>query len=322
MDEPTSETTTTAARDARALVAEGNAALIAGDAYGARQRFRQALALDPERVEAWVGLAGSVRPYREKREHLQRALAIDPANVEARAVLVQVEARLAAGEVLAPGGVQVREPTPGLSGASAPAATGSPAATDTAPLPGQQPQAVTGAATDALFCYIHPDRETGLRCTSCDRPICGECAQRAAVGQLCPECAKARRPVNYQVSGGNLAVAGGVTVVYSIIASTLGLLLLGNIGFFAFIVAFLLGPVVGDLLVRIIDRLTRAKRGRTVQLTVGLAYGAGILFMLCGLAMALGALSIGVVGRLLISLPLGFYLLTAVAIVTALTRLR
>lgn len=318
MDEPTSETTATAANDARALVAAGNAALIAGDAYSARQRFRQALELDPERVAAWVGLAGSVRPYREKREHLQRALAIDPANAEARAVLAQVEARLAAGEVLAPGGVQVREPAPGPSGA-APTAIDLAAATDPAPPSGPQPGA---AVTDTLFCYIHPDRETGLRCTSCDRPICGECAQRAAVGQLCPECAKARRPVNYQVSGADLAVAGGVTVVFSIVASTLGLLLLGNIGFFAFIVAFLLGPVVGDLLVRIIDRLTRAKRGRTVQLTVGLAYGAGILFMLCGLALALGALSIGVVGRLLISLPLGFYLLTAVAIVTALTRLR
>lgn len=304
MEEPTSDITT-AAEDARSLVAEGNAALLAGDAYTARQRFRQALERDPERVEAWIGLAGSVRPYREKREHLRRALEIDPANPEALAVLAQVEARLAAGESLAPGGVQVREPTPGLTAEQPPEVTAPPV-----------------APSDTLYCYVHPDRETGLRCTSCDRPICGECAQRAAVGQLCPECAKARRPVNYQVSPGNLAVAGGVTAVLSALASTLALLLLGNIGFFGLFIAFLLGPVAGDLLVRLLDRLTHAKRGRTMQLTVGLAYGAGVLLMLGGLALAIGAPLILGMGSLLFRLPLGLYLFTGVAIVTAIARLR
>src|SRR4029453_7367478 len=38
-----------------------------------------------------------------------------------------------------------------------------------------------------------PDRQTGLRCSRCDRPICGECANPAPVGQLCPD--DARSPV-------------------------------------------------------------------------------------------------------------------------------
>ena len=38
-------------------------------------------------------------------------------------------------------------------------------------------------------CYRHPDRVTGLSCTSCGRPICVECSHDAAVGQKCPECA-------------------------------------------------------------------------------------------------------------------------------------
>ncbi|NTU81159.1 MAG: hypothetical protein HGA45_17550 [Chloroflexales bacterium] len=293
--------TTTSSSDVGALVAEGNAALIAGDSYAARQCFRQALELDPGRVEAWIGLAGSVRPYREKLEHLQRALAIDPANAEARAVIAQVETRLAAGEVLAPGGVQLR---------------GSP---DQAGPP--LPTAPASAAT-ALTCYLHPDRETGLRCTSCERPICSDCARPAVVGQLCPECARIRRPVNYQVTGTHIAIAGGATLLYSTLLTTLGLLLLGNLGFFSFIIAFLLGPVAGELLVRLLDRLTRSKRGRPVQVTVGVAYGLGILLMLAGLAFVLGNLSPAVVGRLLFSMPLGLYLFTGIAIVTALTRLR
>lgn len=39
-------------------------------------------------------------------------------------------------------------------------------------------------------CYRHPDRPTGLSCTECGRPICGECMVDASVGQRCPECVR------------------------------------------------------------------------------------------------------------------------------------
>lgn len=39
-------------------------------------------------------------------------------------------------------------------------------------------------------CYRHPDRETRLSCTVCERPVCTECKTSASVGQRCPECAK------------------------------------------------------------------------------------------------------------------------------------
>lgn len=67
-------------------------------------------------------------------------------------------------------------------------------------------------------CYRHPDRATALRCTRCDRYICGECMRGAAVGQHCVDCAQAgatavRRP--RPVVGG----AAGIPVVsYGLIA--------------------------------------------------------------------------------------------------------
>ncbi|MGH3091266.1 MAG: rhomboid family intramembrane serine protease [Gaiellaceae bacterium] len=43
--------------------------------------------------------------------------------------------------------------------------------------------------TQTQVCYRHPSRETGVRCSNCERPICTDCMVYAAVGIKCPECA-------------------------------------------------------------------------------------------------------------------------------------
>ena len=45
-------------------------------------------------------------------------------------------------------------------------------------------------------CYRHPDRETGVSCSSCGRPICTDCMIPTPVGMRCPECAKQRTKVH------------------------------------------------------------------------------------------------------------------------------
>jgi membrane associated rhomboid family serine protease len=44
-------------------------------------------------------------------------------------------------------------------------------------------------------CYRHPNRETGVACSNCGRPICPDCMTSTTVGMRCPECARQRTRV-------------------------------------------------------------------------------------------------------------------------------
>ena len=72
-------------------------------------------------------------------------------------------------------------------------------------------------------CYRHPDRETGLSCSVCARPICPDCMTQAPVGIRCPECAGKSRAVAAGFSLPNQPV-----LTYALIAVNVALFLVTN----------------------------------------------------------------------------------------------
>jgi membrane associated rhomboid family serine protease len=63
------------------------------------------------------------------------------------------------------------------------------------------------------YCYRHPDRETGLACSECDRPICADCATFAPVGIRCPDHAGAQGgPKRRQIKPPTVRRAPGISL--------------------------------------------------------------------------------------------------------------
>jgi membrane associated rhomboid family serine protease len=78
-------------------------------------------------------------------------------------------------------------------------------------------------------CYRHPDRETYIRCSRCERYICPDCMTAAPVGFQCPECvAEGRKTVRTAKTalGGEIRERGDV-VTKTLIAINAVVFLLG-----------------------------------------------------------------------------------------------
>lgn len=78
------------------------------------------------------------------------------------------------------------------------------------------------AETAAPTCYRHPQRETWVRCTRCERSICPDCMREASVGFQCPECVAAgQRTVRAPrtIFGGRVVADSGLATRAIIIAN-------------------------------------------------------------------------------------------------------
>lgn len=161
--------------------------------------------------------------------------------------------------------------------------------------------------TTLTYCYVHPTRETSLRCKRCDRYICTSCAVSTPTGYICKECMRERQKsfdtaVWYDFVSG-FAIAGLISGLASFLVT-----LIGGIGFFGFLLVFLGSSAAGGLIAEAVRAVTRRRRSRPLFLTVA----AGVVFG--ALPLVLMQLMIGNVFGLIFQ---GIYLVIAVPMVYA-----
>ena len=98
-------------------------------------------------------------------------------------------------------------------------------------------------------CYRHPDRPAGVRCQRCDRPICPDCMNSAAVGFQCPNCFNegVRSIPRTRTSLGGIQRAGSQQVVtYTLIALNLLVFIAVRVGSPQLLSDLVMVPVLVD----------------------------------------------------------------------------
>jgi hypothetical protein len=117
-----------------------------------------------------------------------------------------------------------------------------------------------------LYCYVHPDRETRLRCNNCERPICTSCAVLTPTGYRCKECILSQQKKFETANSSDLVIAplmaAGLALTGSLLARFLG--------FFTLFLA----PFAGMAIVEVCRWVTQKRRS---ALLTQLITGASLL---------------------------------------------
>src|SRR5215203_999457 len=113
--------------------------------------------------------------------------------------------------------------------------------------------------TETLFCYVHPTRETALRCNNCERPICASCAVRTPTGYRCKECVRNRQKTFDTAEWYDYALGFIVAVFLSGIAASL-ITLIGGFGFFGLLIISAGASTAGVVISEGVRLVTRKRR--------------------------------------------------------------
>lgn len=155
---------------------------------------------------------------------------------------------------------------------------------------------------DIIYCENHPDRETGLSCNRCGKPICASCAVHTPTGYRCKECVKEQKKQFNTANVTDYVIAA----VISIALSYIGSIFVSMIGFFLLI----LSPIAGMLIAEAVRSATGRRRspGLSKTVVIGVIIG-GLPRILPGLLVVLFGGGLG--GLISILWPAIYVLITA-----------
>ena len=138
---------------------------------------------------------------------------------------------------------------------------------------------MTETTTETLYCYVHPNRETALRCNNCNRPICAACAIRTPIGYRCRECVKGQQKAFDTSEWYDYLTGFIVAAVLSAIAAFL-VTFIGRMGFFGWFLIAAGAPSAAVVIAEGVRLVTGKRRSRPLFLTVGAGVVIGALFVI------------------------------------------
>jgi tetratricopeptide (TPR) repeat protein len=240
----------TESADTLDLMRRGQAAARVGRRDEARTYLRRAVQLDPQNVLAWLDLAGVEDEPAAKRRCFETALAIEPDNVEARLGLEMLSppapeappADLAAEDD--PAAEDDLEAVIAAASRRLEQAVGPPPPDEVPP------------DDEVLYCANHPNVETRLRCNRCGKLICTRCAVQTPVGYRCKQCVGQQQAVFY--SGGAVDYVIGAIVGLLLGGLAAYLITLLSAWFFSLILGPTIGIGIAEV-VRLAVRKRRSR---------------------------------------------------------------
>ena len=127
--------------------------------------------------------------------------------------------------------------------------------------------------TTTLYCYVHPDRETSLRCKTCEKPICASCAVHTPTGYSCKDCVRSHQKKFDTAVWHDYIVGFVLAAILSAITAFIVTLISG---FFFGLIILAVAPAAGTIIARILQAVLRRRRSRALFMTIsaGMVVGA------------------------------------------------
>ena len=250
----------------RTLLGQAERAAVAGKRAAAVQLYEQILEEDATAEEAWLGLATVTADEAQQKKLYVHVLTLNPDNEMALRELARLR-----GEI-----VTTPEPVVTAPVVEEPAVAG--------PDHDEHDGEVIEEAYE-LACYRHPGRSTSLRCYTCGKPICTQCAIKTPVGYRCPDCVRNLENTLYEATPRDYLLVPAVIFPLSLVIGYLVVRFAGG-GFFLLFFMFAIAGAVGSWIGRVGHRVAGRRRGRYLPtiaaacVALGVLIPAGIFFLM------------------------------------------
>ena len=240
----------------RSLLRQAERTAEAGKRAAAVQIYEQILEEDKTAEEAWLGLASVTVDEAEQKKLYVHVLTLNPDNEIALRELARLR-----GEI-----VTTPEPV-------AP----EPVVEETAVAeadPHEHDEVIEEAYE--LACYRHPNRNTSLRCYTCGKPICTQCAIKTPVGYRCPDCVRELEDKIFEATPRDYLLVPAILLPLGLIIGYLVVRFAGG-GLFLLLFMFAIAGGIGNWLGRVGHRVAGRRRGRYLPVIAAACVALGVL---------------------------------------------